>query len=249
MSGHSKWSTIKHKKAAADAKRGKVFTRLAKEITVAAREGGSDPLINVRLRLAVDKAKAANMPKDNIERAIKRGTGELEGSDFLEVLYEAYAPHGIGILIEVVTDNKNRTIADVRHVINKYGGSMAEAGAVGWQFSRMGYIGVNSSVDQDELFMIAVEAGADDVQFGAEIVEIFTSLENFQSVRNAISEADIPIEDANVIYKANNTIELSEQQTLQVMNFIEQLEELDDIQDVYSTLEISDEAIAALEAA
>jgi YebC/PmpR family DNA-binding regulatory protein len=249
MSGHSKWSTIKHKKAAADAKRGKVFTRLAKEITVAAREGGGDPDMNVRLRLAVDKAKAANMPKENIERAIKRGTGELEGSDYFEVIYEAYAPHGIGILIEVVTDNKNRTIADVRHVINKHGGSMAEAGSVGWQFSRKGYIGVNGNVDQDELFMIAVDAGADDVQFGEEIVEVFTSLENFQSVRNAIAEAGIAIEDASVIYKANNPIELGEQQTLQVMNFIEQLEDLDDIQDVYSTLEISDEAIAAMEAA
>jgi YebC/PmpR family DNA-binding regulatory protein len=249
MSGHSKWSTIKHKKAAADAKRGKVFTRLAKEITVSAREGGGDPDMNVRLRLAVDKAKAANMPKENIERAIKRGTGELEGSDYFEVLYEAYAPHGIGILIEAVTDNKNRTIADVRHVINKYGGSMAEAGSVGWQFSRKGYIGVNGNVDQDELFMIAVDAGADDVQFGEEIVEVFTSLENFQSVRNAIADAGIAIEDASVIYKANNPLELGEQQTLQVMNFIEQLEDLDDIQDVYSTLEISDEAIAAMEAA
>jgi YebC/PmpR family DNA-binding regulatory protein len=248
MSGHSKWSTIKHKKAATDAKRGKVFTRLAKEITVAAREGGGDPETNVRLRLAVDKAKAANMPKDNIERAIKRGTGELEGSDYVEALYEAYAPHGIGIIIEVVTDNKNRTIADVRHVINKYGGNMAEAGSVGWQFSRTGYIGVNSDVDHEELFLIAVDAGADDVQFGDEIVEIYTELGNFQSVRNAIAESGIPIEDASVIYKANNPVDLSPQQTLQVMNFIEQLEELDDIQNVYSTLEISDEAIAAMEA-
>jgi YebC/PmpR family DNA-binding regulatory protein len=249
MSGHSKWSTIKHKKAAVDAKRGKVFTRLAKEITVAAREGGGDPEMNVRLRLAVDKAKGANMPKDNIERAIKRGTGELEGSEYFEVVYEAYAPHGIGILIEVVTDNKNRTIADVRYVINKHGGSMAEAGAVGWQFSRKGYVAVSGAVDQDELFMIAVEAGADDVQFAEEIVEIYTELENFQRVRSAIAEAGISLEDASVIYKANNSIELNERQTLQVMNFIEQLEELDDIQNVYATLEISDEAIAAMEAA
>ena len=138
MSGHSKWSTIKHKKAAADAKRGKVFTQVAKEITIAAREGGGDPMSNTRLRLAMDKARAANMPKDNVERAVKRGTGEIEGLELIEAVYEGYAPHGIGLLIEVVTDNRNRAVADLRHTLNKYGGNMAEAGAVSWQFTRKG---------------------------------------------------------------------------------------------------------------
>jgi len=247
MSGHSKWSTIKHKKAATDAKRGKIFTRLAKIITIAAREGGGDIETNNALRLAVDKARAANMPKDNIERAIKRGTGELEGGELYEVMYEAYAPHGIGVLIETVTDNRNRAVAEVRHVVNKHGGNMAESGAVAWQFTRKGYIGITDEVDEDEVFMVAAEAGADDIQFG-EIIEIFTELDDFQSVRTALEEAGIQMQEANVIYDPNNPVTLDQQQTVQVMNFIEKLEELDDVQNVYSTLEISDEAIAALAA-
>jgi YebC/PmpR family DNA-binding regulatory protein len=249
MSGHSKWSTIKHKKAATDAKRGKAFTRLAKEITVAAREGGGDPDANVRLRLAIDKARASNMPKDNIDRAVKRGTGELEGGELLEVMYEAYAPHGIGLLIGVVTDNKNRAIADIRHVINKYGGSMADAGSVSWQFTRQGYIGITGPVDQDELFLVAADAGADDVQFSDEVTEIYTDTENLQAVRAAVEGAGVTLEDAGVIYKANNPLELTSQQTMQVMQLIELLEDLDDVQDVYSTLQISDEAIAEMETA
>ncbi|MCB0032275.1 MAG: YebC/PmpR family DNA-binding transcriptional regulator, partial [Anaerolineales bacterium] len=152
MSGHSKWSTIKHKKAAADAKRGKLFTRVAKELTIAAKEGGGDSATNPRLRLAIDKARAANMPKDNIERAIQRGTGEIEGLEYSEIMYEAYAPNGIGILIEVVTDNKNRSLADIRSALNKNGGSLASAGSVSWQFTRKGYVEVQGDVDQDELF-------------------------------------------------------------------------------------------------
>ncbi|MFQ5400062.1 MAG: YebC/PmpR family DNA-binding transcriptional regulator [Anaerolineae bacterium] len=245
MSGHSKWSTIKHKKAATDAKRGKIFTRLAKIITIAAREGGGDIETNNALRLAVDKARAANMPKDNIERAIKRGTGELEGGELYEVMYEAYAPHGVGVLIETVTDNRNRAVAEVRHVVNKNGGNMAESGAVAWQFTRKGYIGITDEVDEDEVFMVAAEAGADDIQFG-EIIEIFTELDDFQSVRTALEEVGIQMQEANVIYDPNNPVTLDQQQTIQVMNFIEKLEELDDVQNVYSTLEISDEAIAAL---
>ena len=248
MSGHSKWSTIKHKKAVTDAKRGKLFTRLAKEITIAAREGGGDPAFNNRLALAVDKAKAANMPKDNIERAIKRGTGELEGGELYEVMYEAYGPHGVGLLIEVVTDNRNRSIAEVRHVVNKYGGTMAEAGSVAWQFTRKGYIGITEPVDEDELFLTAADAGADDIQFG-EVTEIFTDLDNFQAVRTALEEAGIKLQEASVIYDPNNPLALSQQDALQVMNLIEKVEELDDVQNVYSTLDITDEAIAAMEAA
>lgn len=247
MSGHSKWSTIKHKKAGADAKRGKVFTRIAKEITIAANEGGGDPSANTTLRLAIDRAKAANMPKDNIDRAIKRGTGELEGGELINAIYEAYGPHGIGILVEVVTDNRNRAVADVRHAVNKYGGTMAEAGAVSWQFTRKGYVGISGNVDQDEVFLVAADAGADDVQFSDELVEIYVELETFQAVRLALDEAGIAMEEASLIYDPNNPIELDGDQTLQVMNLIERIEELDDVQNVYTNMDVSDAALAAIE--
>jgi YebC/PmpR family DNA-binding regulatory protein len=251
MSGHSKWSTIKHKKAATDAKRGKAFTRLAKEITVAAREGGGDPAGNVRLRLAIDKARANNMPKDNIERAVKRGTGELEGGELFEIAYEAYAPHGIAMLIEVMTDNKNRTLAEVRHVLNKYGGSMAEAGSVAWQFSRKGYFHIlpNQVEDQDTLFMTAAEAGAEDVEFGEDGAEIYCDLDSFQTVRSTLEEAGYPLEEASVYYEAKNRVELERQPTSQIMNLVELLEELDDVQDVYTSMEVSDAMMAELEEA
>lgn len=245
MSGHSKWSTIKHKKAATDAKRGKLFTRLAKEITIASRESGGDPVTNTRLRLAIDKAKGANMPKDSIERAVKRGTGELAGSELYEVVYEAYAQHGIGMLIEVVTDNKNRTVAEVRHLLNKHGGNLAEAGSVSWQFTRKGYIGIVGDVDEDGIFMAAVDAGADDVQFG-EVTEIFTDLDDFQAVQKGLEDAGIKMEEANVIYDPNSPLALDHEEALQVMTLVEKLEELDDVQNVFSSLEITDEAIAAM---
>ena len=249
MSGHSKWSTIKHKKAATDAKRGKIFTRLNKELTVAAREGGGDPESNVRLRLAIDKAKAANMPKDNIERAIKRGTGELEGGELEEIVYEGYAPHGVGVLIEVVTDNRNRAIAEVRHVFNKQGGNMAEAGAVSWQFTRKGYINISEDIDQDEIFLVAADAGADDVTFEDGVAEVYTSIEDLQDVRGALEEAGFQLGEVSVIYDPNNPIELGSSEALQVMKLVEILEDLDDVQNVYSALDISDETMAALEAA
>jgi YebC/PmpR family DNA-binding regulatory protein len=249
MSGHSKWSTIKHKKGAADARRGQLFTRLAKEISIAAREGGGDPDFNNRLRLAIAKAKADNMPNDNIERAIKRGTGELEGGELVEFMYEAYAPHGVGMLIEVVTDNRNRAVADVRHVFNKFGGNLAENGAVSWQFSRKGYITITEEVDQDELFLIAADAGADDIYFDDEVTEIYTEIENFQAVQKALEDAGFTIDEARMVYEPNNTVELEPAQTLQVMGVIEKVEDLDDVQNVYSALEISDEAIEAMEAA
>lgn len=249
MSGHSKWSTIKHKKAAADAKRGKLFTRLAKEITVAAREGGGDVEFNNRLALAIDKAKAANMPKDNIERAIKRGTGELEGGELYEVLYEGYAPHGVGLMIEVVTDNKNRAVADLRHTLTKNGGNMAEVGAVSWQFTRKGYIAVSGDYDEDELFLIAADAGAEDVQFSDEMVEIYADLDNFQRVQKAVKAEGIKMDEASMIYDPDNPLTLGQAETLQVMRVIDQIEDLDDVQNVYSAMEISDEAITAMEAA
>jgi YebC/PmpR family DNA-binding regulatory protein len=249
MSGHSKWSTIKHKKAASDAKRGKVFTRIAKEITIAAREGGGDPASNTALRLAVAKAKEANMPKDNIDKAIKRGTGEIEGGELTDAIYEAYGPHSVGILIEVVTDNRNRAIADVRHTVTKYGGNMAEAGAVSWQFKRKGYISISDEVDQDELFMVAAEAGAEDVQFNDGITEIYSDLGAFRTVQEAVEAAGYKMDESSLIYDPANRVELSQSDTLQVLNLIERIEELDDVQNVYSALEMSDEVLAAIDAA
>lgn len=249
MSGHSKWSTIKHKKAATDAKRGKIFTRLTKELTVSAREGGGDPETNVRLRLAIDKAKAANMPKDNIERAIKRGTGELAGGELEEILYEGYAPHGVGVLIEVVTDNRNRAIAEVRHVFNKQGGNMAEAGAVSWQFTRKGYINISEDIDQDEIFLVAADAGADDVSFEDGLAEIYTNIEELQDVRAALEETGFKCDEVSVIYDPNNPIELGSSESLQVMKLVEILEDLDDVQNVFTALDISEETMAALETA
>lgn len=249
MSGHSKWSTIKHKKAASDAKRGKEFTRIAKEITIAAREGGGDVNSNTALRLAVNNGRSANMPKDNIERAIKRGTGELEGGELIEAVYEAYGPHGVGILVHVVTDNRNRAIADVRHAVSKHGGTMAEAGAVSWQFTRKGYLSVSESIDPDELFMVAAEAGADDVQFNDGVAEIYCDVEAFHAVRLALVDAGINPDEASLIYEPNSPLALSASGALQVMSLVEKIEDLDDVQDVYSTLEITEEALAAMEAA
>ncbi len=250
MSGHSKWSTIKHKKAATDAKRGKIFTRLAREIALVAREGGGNPDVNFNLRLAVDKAKSANMPKDNIERAIKRGTGELKGEELSEVTYEGYAPNGVALLLQVVTDNKNRAVANVRRIITRQGGTLADAGAVAWQFDRKGYIGIApDGVDQDTLFEVAVEAGAEDVVFGDDLIEVYAELENFQAVRQALQEAGICFETAELAMIPKTTMQLGEKETLQVMGVIEALEELDDVQQVYSNLSISDEAMARYEAA
>lgn len=248
MSGHSKWSTIKHKKAATDKKRGKIFTRLAKEITIAARESGGDPDFNPRLSLAIDKAKAANMPKDNIERAVKRGTGELEGGQLEESMYEAYGPHGVGILIEVVTDNRNRAVADVRHMVTKNGGNLAENGSVGWQFTRKGYIAVTGEdVDEDELFLTAAEAGAEDVHYGEEVSEVFAPIEAFQDVQKALRDAGFHLEEANLIYDPDNPLELEPEQAAQVLRFIEAVEDVDDVQNVHSTLDVTDEALALIE--
>ena len=250
MSGHSKWSTIKHKKAITDARRGKLFTRLAREITVAARMGGGDPDINFGLRLAVDKARTANMPKDNIERAIKRGTGELKGEDLSEVMYEGYTPNGVAVLVKVLTDNKNRTVADIRRVLTRQGGTMAEAGAVVWQFERKGYIAIApDGVDEDIIFEIAVDAGADDIVFGNDLIEVYADIENFQAVRQALEEAGIQFETAELSMIPKTTLQLGERETLQVMGIIDALEELDDTQQVYSNLDISDEVMAKYEAA
>lgn len=244
MSGHSKWSTIKRKKGAADAKRGKIFTKLIKEITIAAREGGGDPAANPRLRLAVDNAKAANMPADNIERAIKKATGELEGVTYHELTYEGYASGGIAIIIEVATDNKNRTVADVRHIFSKHGGSMGETGSVAWMFDRKGIISL-PSIDrtEDEIMDIALEAGAEDLQTEEGYFEIQTDLESFETVRTAMVAADLKIENASLQWIAKNTVSVSGEDAEKVMKLIEAMEDNDDVQNVYSNADFDKELI------
>ncbi|HDQ70475.1 MAG TPA: YebC/PmpR family DNA-binding transcriptional regulator [Chloroflexi bacterium] len=252
MSGHSKWSTIKRKKASNDAKRGKLFTRMAREIAIAAREGGGDPEMNFSLRIAIDKAKESNMPKDNIKRAIKRGTGELKGGELVEEVYEGYAPNGVGLLIQVLTDNKNRTVADIRRVLSSQGGNIAEAGAVAWQFERKGYIAIETDandVDEMTLFDVAVEAGAEDVIFGDDMIEIFVTPSNLQAVKQALEDADIQTETVELSMVPNATIELSSKETFKVMRVIDELEDLDDTQHVFSNLDISDDVMTQYEAA
>lgn len=250
MSGHSKWSTIKRKKAANDQKRGSIFTRLAREIAVAAREGGGDIESNFALRLAVDRAKSENMPKDNIERAIRRGTGEdKEGEELEQIVYEGYGPQGVALMVEVITDNRNRTVADLRHVLTRSGGNMAEAGSVAWQFHRAAYFLIEGKkTDPDKLFEMAVEAGADDVDIDEDI-EIIAPVEQFKAIIDRLEGAGIEPEEAELRWLPNATLPLGADQTVQVMRLIESLEELDDVTQVFSNLEVSEEAVELLETA
>jgi len=251
MSGHSKWSTIKRKKGAADAKRGAIFTRLTRELVLAAREGGGDPSTNFRLRLAIDKARAENMPKDNIERAIKRGTGESkEGNEFEEFTYEGYGPNGVAMMIEGVTDNRNRIVADLRHILTKHGGSLAEGGAVAWQFTRNAYFSFPlGNVDFDEIFMLAVEVGAEDVDEEDGYIEIRAPVETFKELSNLLDGAGVQLEEGGLRMFPNHEIELDPENTLKVLKVVELLEELEDVQNVYSNLHLSEDALAALETA
>lgn len=250
MSGHSKWSTIKRKKGAADAKRGAEFTRLSREVTLAAREGGGDPDTNFRLRLAIDKARAANMPKDNIERSIKKGTGEdKEGVAFEEITYEGYAPNGVAVVLECMTENRNRTVAEVRHGLDKYGGSLGENGSVMWQFDRISYFTFSEKkLDFDSAFELAIEAGADDVSVEDGVVEIVGPVTSFKQISDALKAAKVDVEDAGLRMEPKQEMALDLSDTLQVLKVIENLEELDDVQNVYHNMTISDEAMAALEA-
>jgi len=251
MSGHSHWATIRRKKGAQDAKRGQIFTRLAREIVIAAREGGGDPSSNMRLQYAIDKARASNMPKDNIERAIRRGSGDdKEGGALEEIHYEGYAPNGIALIISCVTDNRNRAVAEIRHILNRYGGSMAEAGSVAWQFKRSAYFSMNTKGnDPDRVFELAVEAGADDVNIDEDFIEIYAPVELYKEISDKLKAAQIKFDEAEIRMIPNNEVELSPEETVQVLRVIEALEDLDDVQEVYSTLSITDEAMAQLEAA
>ncbi len=241
MSGHSKWSTIKRKKAAIDSKRGKIFTKLIKEITIAARQGGGDPGANPRLRLAVDNAKGANMPMDNIERAIKKATGELEGTTYHELTYEGYGPAGVAVMLESVTDNKNRIVAEVRHLFSKYGGNLAENGAVAWMFDRKGVITLpKKDMEEDDLMEIAIDAGADDLVTEEDFFEVQTDMESFENVRKALIEKEIEIENASLQWVAKNTVEVAGENVEKVMKLIDMLEDNDDVQNVYTNADFQE---------
>ncbi len=250
MSGHSKWSTIKRKKAAEDAKRGRIFTRLTREIVVSAREGGGDPDTNVSLRLAIDRAKDANMPKDNIERAIARATGQIEGVAIEEIIYEGYAPYGVALLIDVVTDNRNRSISEIKHALNRADGTMAEPNAVAWQFERKGYISVPAdSCDFEALFLLAAEAGADEVEESDEFIEIYTPNGQLANVQKVLVDAGIKVEESRLDWLPKTTIDLEPEKAIRIMNLIEALEDLDDVNQVSSNLNITEDLMASYEAA
>lgn len=241
MSGHSKWATIKRKKASIDAKRGQLFTKLIKEISVAVRQGGSDINGNPRLRLAVDNARGANMPMDNIDRAIKKASGELSGVSYTEMVYEGYGPGGIAVMIESVTDNKNRTVAEVRHLLSKYGGSMGEGGSVAWMFERKGVITLpTQGKTEDDLMEIVLEAGADDISTEEGFFEVTSSIENFEPVRKAIAGQGLSIDNASLQWVAKNSVAVSGEDAEKVMKLIEMLEESDDVQNVYSNADITE---------
>jgi YebC/PmpR family DNA-binding regulatory protein len=250
MSGHSKWSTIKRKKGAEDAKRAKIFTRLARDIAVAARESGPDPDSNPRLALAIDKAKAANMPKDNIERAVNKGAGiGGEADNYEELIYEGYGPHGVAILIDVLTDNRNRSLAEIKHAFNKFGGNLATTNAVQWQFDQKGFIELKSdSIDYDELFLAAAEAGAEDVVNEDELFIVYSARNDLNAVETTLNDAGYKISDSKLVWVPQNEVALEPNQVVQVFKLIERLEELDDVQTVSTNLQLDEQSMAALEA-
>lgn len=245
MSGHSKWSTIKHKKGAADAKRGKVFTKLIKEITVAARMGGGDPNANPRLRAAISAAKNENMPKDNVERAIKKGTGDLDGVNYEELNYEGYGPGGAAVYVESLTDNKNRAVAEIRHIFSKAGGNLGENGCVAWMFDKKGYIVIEKSAVEEEVLMeTALEAGAEDVREDDSNFEVITAPEDFEAVKTAIDEAGIPCIDSEVTMLPQTTTDLVGKEAEQMIRLMDALEDCDDVQKVYTNADIPEEMVS-----
>jgi len=246
MSGHSKWHSIKHKKAAIDSKRGRAFTKYIKEITIAARIGGGDPEGNPRLRKAISDAKTLNMPADNIKRAIMKGTGELEGGQLEEILYEGYGPSGVALLAEVVTDNRNRTVSEIRHVFSKNGGNMAEAGAVSWMFSKKGVIVIeDNKADEDTVMSLALDAGADDFQHEGDTYEIYTTPQAFDAVLNALKEKGLESVSAEVSMVPQNYVKVEGKAAQQVVKLMEALDEHDDVQHVYGNFDIEESELEA----
>lgn len=249
MAGHSKWSNIKHKKEREDARRGRIFTKLARQITVAAREGGGDPESNFRLRVAIDNARAANMPNDNIERAIKRGTGELEGGSFDEIIYEGYGPGGVAILLEAMTDNRNRTAGEVRHLFGKYGGNLGESGCVNWMFNTQGVIEIDlDGVDEESVVLEAIEAGAEDVVAEDGRLRIATSPENLRTLQEALRGAGYSILSSGIEQVPSSVVQVEPEHAQKLLNLLSALEDLDDVQQVSTNAEFSDELLAQLEA-
>lgn len=249
MSGHSHWATIKRSKGAADAKRGQVFTKLGRELEIAAREGGGDPDSNFKLRLIMDKAKQAQMPKDNIERAIQRGTGQLKGVDLEEIQYEGYGPQGTALIVEVVTDNKNRAASEVRRLFSRHGGNLGATGSVSWMFERKGTISLEpADTDPEELALLAIDAGAEDVKVGKDLVEVYTKPEELMKFKEAFEQKKIPFESAELSWIPKSWAQLDLKATMANMRLIDSLEELDDVSQVSSNLEISEEAMQAYEA-
>ncbi|TCW35398.1 YebC/PmpR family DNA-binding regulatory protein [Thermohydrogenium kirishiense] len=242
MSGHSKWANIKHKKEKMDAQKGKIFTKLTKDIIMAAKEGG-DPETNSKLRDAIEKAKANNLPNDNIQRAIKKGTGELSGGNLEEVVYEGYGPAGSAIIVEALTDNKNRTAGDIRHIFDRSGGSLGSSGCVAWMFDKKGLITIEKSenIDEDELAMLVIDAGADDFSSDGDEYEILTDPSNFQAVKDAIKSAGYEMSSADITMIPQNTVKLSDSDYEKFEKFIEKLEENDDVQEIYHNVDVPDE--------
>ncbi|MDY6824077.1 MAG: YebC/PmpR family DNA-binding transcriptional regulator [Thermodesulfobacteriota bacterium] len=241
MAGHNKWSSIKHKKKAVDAKRGKVFTKLIKEITVAARMGGGDADANPRLRAAIQAAKDENMPKDNIERAVKKGTGELEGVNYEEIVYEGYGPGGAAVMVESLTDNKNRTVGDVRHIFAKHNGNLGENGCVAWMFDKKGYIEVEkSAADEDALMETAIDEGAEDVREGDNSFEVITAVDDFETVRQALTDAGIDFAFAEITMLPQTTTDLDDKASEQMFKLLDALDDCDDVQKVYTNANLSD---------
>ncbi len=250
MAGHNKWSKVKHIKARVDAIKGRVFSKCAHEIALAARAGGGDPAANARLRTAIDNAKAVSMPKENIERAIRRGTGKVEGAEMGELRYEGYGPEGVAYMVDVLTDNKNRTLAEVKHAFNRAGGAMASAGSVGWQFEQKGYIELaGDNLDFDEVFMVAAEAGADDVVDEEGTITVYTPRELLGTVETALTAGGYEVADAQLRWEAKNETELPPEKAMSNMRLMGDLEDLDDVQSVASNLMMTDEVIAAFETA
>ncbi len=246
MSGHSKWSTIKRQKGVADAQRGQIFTKLSKEIIIAAKAGGADPAANVRLRLAVQKARENNMPADNIDRAIKRATGGGDGAELVEITYEGYGPAGTALLVDVATDNRNRTVAEVRNVFSRAGGNLGETGSVSWNFDTRGVISiVANGKDPDDVALYAIDAGAEDVSVGGDTIDIYTAPSDIEQVKKALEDQGMAVESAETARVAKTTVTLDEKNAIQTLRLVEKLEALDDVQKVYFNAEFSDDVLAS----